>query len=422
MADIKDLIGAIVNKDALAVKEIFSSIVGAKIGERMETLRPLVAADMFNEGKMKCEECGYGMAKEDSNCKKCGCSMNEDYDWDSFVDENIEDLDEGDDPLRNRTGINAVNKKPRSGQTDLGNIPVGNLPKSNRSYDDEDRKGQPGRLKSAIKRSLGTHNKVSLPEADDNVKDDAPDTVAKDHPLVQLKKILDTKGGAFRTSTGKTVNVDHASAKRLLALHNATQKTEVKQKFAAAIHRDPIGIHDKFFPKAKIGEETELDELRRSTLGSYATKALKRGDIASRMSKSDDDAMGKIANKRFAGVKLAARKIATSAGAGRATATAVGKNVDMARTAGMGASSGSNKDREDSGKSYNAAQRGINKLRDMGEESELDELSQDTLVSYGQKARKAGGRTKGTAMAVKKILAARGKSTGVKVPASEETE
>jgi acetyl-CoA synthetase len=56
------------------------------------------------------------------------------------------------------------------------------------------------------------------------------------------------------------------------------------------------------------------------------------------------------------------------------------------------------------------------------EESELDELSQDTLVSYGQKAREAGGRTKGSAMAVKKILAARGKSTGVKVPASEETE
>ena len=56
------------------------------------------------------------------------------------------------------------------------------------------------------------------------------------------------------------------------------------------------------------------------------------------------------------------------------------------------------------------------------EETELDELSQDTLVSYGQKAREAGGRTKGSAMAVKKILAARGKSTGVKVPASEETE
>jgi len=181
MADIKDLIGAIVNKDALAVKEIFSDIIGAKIGERMDSLRPLVAADMFNEGKMKCEECGYGMAKEDSNCKKCGCSMNEDYDWDSYVEEEIN-------------------------------------------------------------------------EADDNVKDDAPDTVAKDHPLVQLKKILDTKGGAFRTSTGKTVNVDHASAKRLLALHNATQKTEVKQKFAAAIHRDPIGTHDKFFPNAKINE------------------------------------------------------------------------------------------------------------------------------------------------------------------------
>jgi hypothetical protein len=322
MADIKDLIGAIVNKDALAVKEIFSDIIGAKIGERMDSLRPLVAADMFNEGKMKCEECGYGMAKEDSNCKKCGCSMNEDYDWDSYVEEEIN-------------------------------------------------------------------------EADDNVKDDAPDTVAKDHPLVQLKKILDTKGGAFKTSTGKTVNVDHASAKRLLALHNATQKTEVKQKFAAAIHRDPIGTHDKFFPKAKIGEETELDELSRRTLGSYATKAMNRGDIASRMSNSDDDGMGKIANKRFAGVKLAARKIATSAGAGKATATAVGTNVDKARTAGMGASTLSNKDREDYGKSYNAAQRGINKLRNMGEESELDEISKGLASDYFHAAEKdSEGRAK----------------------------
>ena len=309
MADIKDLIGAIVNKDALAVKEIFSDIIGEKIGERMDALRPLVAADMFNEGKMKCDECGYGMAKEDSNCKKCGCSMNEDYDWDSLVDEEIN-------------------------------------------------------------------------ESDDNVKDDAPDTVAKDHPLVQLKKILDTKGGAFRTSTGKTVNVDHASAKRLLALHNATQKTEVKQKFAAAVHRDPIGTHDKFFPKAKIGEESELDELSRATLGSYATKAMNRGDIAVRMSNSDDDGMGKIANKRFSGVKRAARKIATSAGAGRATATAVAKNVDAAKTAGQGASSLSNKDREDNGKAYYAAQRNITKLRNMGEDTELDEISTDLAMNY----------------------------------------
>jgi hypothetical protein len=142
-------------------------------------------------------------------------------------------------------------------------------------------------------------------------------------------------------------------------------------------------------------EETELDELRRSTLGSYATKAMSRGDIASRMSKSDDDTMGKIANKRFAGVKLAAKKIATSAGAGRATATAVGKNVDAAKAAGQGAYSGSNKDREDYGKSYNAAQRGINKLRDMGEESELDEISKGKASDYFHAAEKdSEGRAK----------------------------
>ena len=55
------------------------------------------------------------------------------------------------------------------------------------------------------------------------------------------------------------------------------------------------------------------------------------------------------------------------------------------------------------------------------EEYELDELSQELLTRAGQGFR-AAGRTAASAMAVKKILAARGKSTGVKVPASDETK
>jgi hypothetical protein len=146
----------------------------------MDFLRPLIAESMFNEGKMKCEECGYGMAKEDSNCKKCGCSMNEDYDWDSIVLEVL--------------------------------------------YEEDD---------------------VESPKVD---------STGKDHPLQQLKRIVDSgRGGSFRTSGGSTVNVDHPSAKRLLALSFATN-SRAKDKLHSAIHRDPTGTHDKFFPKAKINE------------------------------------------------------------------------------------------------------------------------------------------------------------------------
>jgi hypothetical protein len=419
MADIKDLIGAIVNKDALLVKGIFEELIAEKIGERMDFLRPLVAESMFDEGKMKCEECGYGMAKEDSNCKKCGCSMNEDYDWDSFIDEEIN-------------------------------------------------------------------------ESDDNVKDDAPDTVAKNHPIMQLKKLVDTKGGSFTTAGGKTLNMTHRDAARLLSLHTAAQSSETKQKLATAIHKDPIGTHDRFFPNVKINEadqamiggpikvmpkhnsdhiftyhgpggyyggsrtyvyanpkgdkherfqvvhqgpdqggehgtprmkvsyhpdalsaqkhaeklagkgaervreEVEINELDR-VLGSYATKALNRGDIAVRMSNSPNDGMGKIANKRFTGVTRAAERMAKLAG-DKATGTRIATNVKNAAAAGLGASSGSNKGTEDGGKAYYAAQRGINKLRDklnIEEKSELDEGNPENKLKKRAVTRAIGGRAIG---------------------------
>lgn len=398
MADIKDLIGAIVNKDALSVKEIFSGVMAEKIGERMDALRPLVADAMFNEGKMKCEECGYGMAKEDSNCKKCGCSMNEAYDWDSFVDEEIN-------------------------------------------------------------------------EADDNVKDDAPDTVAKDHPLVQLKKILDTKGGAFRTSTGKTVNVDHASAKRLLALHNATQKTEVKQKFAAAIHRDPIGTHDKFFPNAKINEADQamvpiggpvkvMPKHDSDRIFTYYGKGGYYGGSHTHVRanpKGDKDKRFQVTHQepdRGGPHGMPAMKVSYHPDALSAQAHAeklAGKGAERVREEteldeGMGTKiqnmvpgktaknivkgiRAKNYDRLSTASDMADDDRAIDRQgraddirRSMKkEETELDELSQELLTRAGQGFR-AAGRTAASAMAVKKILAARGKSTGVKVPASEETE
>jgi hypothetical protein len=62
-------------------------------------------------------------------------------------------------------GINAVNKHPRPGQTNLRNIPAGNYPGSQNKFSDEYRSSQPDRLKHAIKKSLGKHAEPNLPES-----------------------------------------------------------------------------------------------------------------------------------------------------------------------------------------------------------------------------------------------------------------
>ena len=66
------------------------------------------------------------------------------------------ELDEKDE-LRGRIGTNIVNKKPREGQTDLRNIPVGNRPDSKNKFSQGERDSQPTRLKNDIKASLGKH-------------------------------------------------------------------------------------------------------------------------------------------------------------------------------------------------------------------------------------------------------------------------
>ena len=63
-----------------------------------------------------------------------------------------------------------------------------------------------------------------------------------------------------------------------------------------------------------VKESLDLDELSKNTLGQYASKSLRRGEIANRMSKSDNDEMGKIANKRLSGVNTAVDKMAVKTG------------------------------------------------------------------------------------------------------------
>jgi hypothetical protein len=68
------------------------------------------------------------------------------------------------DELRARGGLAAINKKPRPGQTDLRNIPAGNLPGSRNKFTDKDREEHPANLKAKIKATLGKHTRPNLPK------------------------------------------------------------------------------------------------------------------------------------------------------------------------------------------------------------------------------------------------------------------
>ena len=110
------------------------------------------------------------------------------------------------DQLRARGGIEAVNKKPRPGQTDYRDIPAGNYPGSQRKFSDKDREEQPSRLKSAIKTTLGKHTKPNLPEQ--GVAEGLPQTLRKVVPGY-AKREIDRKMDAEkfgRTDVDKDAN------------------------------------------------------------------------------------------------------------------------------------------------------------------------------------------------------------------------
>jgi hypothetical protein len=524
MADIKNLIGAIVNRDALSARDIFSDIIGDKVAERIEAIRPAIVDDMFNEAKMKCDECGYSMAKEDSNCKKCGCSMNEAHNSDHIFTyrgkggyyggsstyvyanpkgdkhERFQVVHQGPDKggehgtpaakvsyhpdalsaqkhaeklagkgaerVREEVEINEAHNSDHiftyhgpGGYYGGSSTYVYANPKGDKNqrfqvvHQGPDQGGEHGMPRMKVSYhpdalSAQKHAEKLAGKGAERVREEKEtrayldwDDRDNNQNVRSLEKIIKKHGGRVTSAGGPGNNSSitfqggknnlHARIASKLARAGTNSRTrEIAEGMAgytatseptkgghSAVVKDSKGQtryaggsvysspeHAVKGAKAYIDagggeygsdmershhkhvtmmakEEYELDELSRGLLGRYATKALQRGDIASRMSNSDSDGMGKIANKRFAGVKLAAKKIATSAGAGKATATAVGKNVDKARTAGMGASTLSNKDREDSGKAYYAAQRNITKLRNMGEDTELDEAGMPSGVA-----------------------------------------
>jgi len=93
---------------------------------------------------------------------------------------------------------------------------------------------------------------------------------------------------------GKRVNSD-VSGKSGAHSHQRIQKAD-------AAHHD-VYVYDR-------NESVELDELSKDTLASYAIKAHRKGDMAARMSKSGGDKdMANYANKRFQGVQTAIKKL-----------------------------------------------------------------------------------------------------------------
>ena len=156
----------------------------------------------------------------------------------SKVGEEVE-LDEKDE-LRGRIGTNIVNKKPREGQTDLRNIPVGNRPDSKNKFSQGERDSQPTRLKNDIKASLGKHTKPNLPEemeVTESLKDAA-------------KKILSKVGGGS----------DKDQLKRLQKNMGMPQTGEKPMK------------------KEEVEEldEEQLDELSTHALNSYLHKGVSK--------------------------------------------------------------------------------------------------------------------------------------------------
>jgi len=85
------------------------------------------------------------------------------------------------DPLLARTGLNKVLRKPRVGQTNLKNIPGGNLPGSQYKFSDDEKTKQRASLKTAIKSTLANKEhgvKRKLPEEIEQLDELDPKTYA----------------------------------------------------------------------------------------------------------------------------------------------------------------------------------------------------------------------------------------------------
>ena len=110
-------------------------------------------------------------------------ALNEEVEEDVELDERVITPGTGTspDPLLARTGLNKVLRKPRVGQTNLKNIPGGNLPGSQYKFSDDEKTKQRASLKTAIKSTLANKEhgvKRKLPEEIEQLDELDPKTYA----------------------------------------------------------------------------------------------------------------------------------------------------------------------------------------------------------------------------------------------------
>jgi hypothetical protein len=142
--------------------------------------------------------------------------------------EEVEQVEEA-DKLLARTGLNLPHKFPRTGQTNLGNIPGMNTPgvsKETGAYAEKRRGDRAKELKPAIKSALGTHGpKGKLPEEFEQVEEgkfnqmdvdrqDREAALEKDGWKKMSKNVKD-KGGNIHTPMSRARDLARASFNKI---------------------------------------------------------------------------------------------------------------------------------------------------------------------------------------------------------------
>jgi hypothetical protein len=165
------------------------------------------------------------------------------------------DLDEA-DTLLARTGMNSAHKFPRSGQTNLGNIPAMNTPgnsKETDAYAEKRRGDRAKQLKPAIKAALGTHGpKGKLPEEVEPIEELSKDTLKSYIPA------------AARDLSKKGVNA---------GIEAKSGKPGVTKEYGDHFEKRYKGIIKATRKLAKEQAEP-IEELSRETLHQYWIKAV----------------------------------------------------------------------------------------------------------------------------------------------------
>ena len=158
--------------------------------------------------------------------------------------EEVESVEEA-DTLLARTGMNLPHKFPRSGQTNLGNIPAMNTPgnsKETDAYAEKRRGDRAKQLKPAIKAALGTHGpKGKLPEEVD----------LDESKMAQLDSDLkDLSHGDFQKEYGKPKHhYDPSNFKKPVQKGQEMNRAKaLAQRAMASMKKEEVEELEEMFP------------------------------------------------------------------------------------------------------------------------------------------------------------------------------